>query len=874
MTYDTSFHSYKITVNLTPAVYQYKFMVDSNWFPDPNNPVSDGSQYGNSQITIADPMITYFWPMDTVVTTIANIKPLKAIFAFNSQTVVNISNITLKINGISIALSSGNYNSVMKMFTYSVNSGDVVSGRNIVNLSITTPGGTKTRNAILNISNNPTLEYLTEHTIYKRASIVLYGKIGNDQITNFRMDFNGAILQITPNADNTFAYPVTLIPNNNIVKMTLTSTTGVTEITDTLIYKPETQPVLDITSTVNGRSLSSTVTAVSPNGLPMTYSWYEGPWNPVKLLAGNETGSGMQVTIPNVKGEYIYKVRVTDSEGNYNIVGCLIKANSDSLHIMGSTEHSSWIDSLVMYELFTPTFGQNQKGLKGVIEKMDHIADLGVNAIWMTPVFDGDSLHGYSTRDYYKINAAFGTANDLKSIVQSAHSKGIRVILDLVINHTWSEHPFFKNAVNLKTMSPFANYYLWTGTPGNSTYSYYYDWTNLPNLNVVNPEVSSYLINMAAYWVREYDIDGYRCDVAWGIEQRNSTMWKNMRKELRKIKPEIYLLAESPADNSFEGHTLDIFNNKFDAAYDWNFMGFGAGAIYSALNGAANIPALNTVLTKTYPANSYPMRFIENHDISRAASQFGIPKSKLGHTVMMTANGIPLIYGGAEVGELTQRNKINWSDPNNLNPYFKRLVQIKKKYILNNAAVANLQNSIPNSVYSYLTKSDSNVVLTLANFSGSANTVTVNFANQITSDSHTITDLFQNNSVVLTLAQLNAYSFSLAANESKVFLIDGTPLDVKNSDGKESVLSFELFQNYPNPFNPTTAISYQVPNSGFVTLKVYDVLGREVRMLVNEEKTAGTYTANFSAGNLASGLYFYTLRAGNFNSTKKMLLVK
>lgn len=873
MSYDSSFRAHKITVSLTPAVYQYKFIVDGNWFTDPNNPVTDGSMYNNSQLTVSDPMITYFWPLDTALTNIADLQPIKAIIAHNSQATVNFTNFTLKINGNTIPLSDANYSIATKIFKYQVNAADIINGRNTVSLTVTTPNGSKSKTTVLNISSNPALDLLTEDIIYKKPNIMLYGKTGNAQVTSFRVEFNGSILPVTIDSNKAFVYPVTLIRGNNVAKVTLTSTTGVTEKIDTFVYKPDIQPVLQITNSTNGRILNAMVTASSPLGLPLTYNWFEGNLNPVKLLTGTETGTGIQVTIPGVKGEYIFKVKVTDQDGNFNIAGCLVKASSDSLHIMHNTEHAGWIDSLVLYEIFTPTYGQTKNGLKGVLEKMDHIANLGVNAIWMTPIFDGDSLHGYSTRDYYKINKAFGTENDLKLIVQNAHAKGIRVILDLVISHTWTEHPFFKNVLNLKGQSPFASYYNWSGAPGSSGYSYYYDWTSLPNLNVTNQEVINYLINMAAYWVREYDIDGYRCDVAWGIELRNSAMWKTFRKELKKIKPEIFLLAESPADNQFNGQTLDIFNQKFDAAYDWTLMNNGSGALYTALNGTSSVPALNTVLARTYPANSYAMHFLENHDISRAASQFGIVKSKLGHTIILTANGIPLIFGGAEVGELTQRNKINWTDPNNAAPYFKRLMQIKRQYIRNNAALVNLPNSSPNTVYSYLTKSDSNTVLTVANFSTNANTITVNFTNNVSAGNHKLNNLLQNTSISLTADELNAYNFTLAANEAKIFLIDGTPLDI-NKSAEQVPASFRLSQNYPNPFNPSTTLQFELPEKANVQLTIYNYLGEKIATLLNQVMDSGYHSIQWNAAQYPSGVYFYEMRTEKFSAVKKLVLMK
>lgn len=874
MKYDTSYRAYKITVNLNPATYQYKFVVDGgSWFADPNNPLTDGSSYGNSQLVVSDPMITYLWPLDTALTAFGDLKPVQALLSYSATKPVTAGSLTLTVNGSMLPLPVNAYDTTKRMLSYQLQGSDIVIGKNTVRLTVATAAGSKSKSVVLNITKKPRLTLLTEHLLYKKANIVLYGSVGNDSIASFSLQFNGSSLPVTFNADKSFTYPVTLQLNTNVVHATLTTAGGTTEVIDTFIYKPDSQPILQLASTVSGRILTATVSATSPRALGMTYSWLENATNPVQLLKGTETGTTLQITIPNTAGDYVYRVKVTDSEGNYTYAGCLVKAARDSLHLMTIDEHASWIDSLVLYEVFTPTFGQSQKGLKGILEEIDHIADLGATAVWMTPIFDGDSLHGYWSRDYYKINAAFGTANDLRQIVQKAHAKGIRIILDLVINHTWDQHPFFVNVSNLKSLSPFANYYLWNGTPGASTFSYYYNWTNLPNLNITNTEVLNYLVNMAGYWIREFDIDGYRCDVAWGIEERSTEFWKTMRKELRKIKPDFFLLAESPADNKFEGHTLDIFNQKFDAAYDWNFMGFSAGAIYTLLSGTTAVPPLSSVVAMNYPAHAYPMRFMENHDINRAASQFGIPKSKLGHTVAFTTNGIPLLYGGAEVAELTQRDKINWSDPNGVYPYFKRLVHIRKQYITNNAVATNLANTLPNTVYSYLTQSDSTLILTLANFSGSAASFTVTLSGSLTPAAHSFTDLFQNTQTSLSSDQLNTHAFSLAGYESKVYLIDGTGMNGIN-DHERQPPAYYLSQNYPNPFNPTTVISFQLPKAGHVLLRVYDVLGKEVARLLDEQKAAGTYQVPFSGMALPSGIYFYALECTAFKSVKKMVLVK
>jgi len=110
-------------------------------------------------------------------------------------------------------------------------------------------------------------------------------------------------------------------------------------------------------------------------------------------------------------------------------------------------------------------------------------------------------------------------------------------------------------------------------------------------------------------------------------------------------------------------------------------------------------------------------------------------------------------------------------------------------------------------------------------------------------------------------------------------IFDYTTLETKENEGKIAISETEQIkelsiQNYPNPFNPITIIRYQMPKDEFVTLRVYDILGREITTLVNEEKPAGTYSVNFNASNLASGIYFYKISAGNFSQTKKMLLLR
>lgn len=875
MTFDSTLNIYKKTVNLAPGVYQYKFVVDGNWFTDPNNPVIVDPTYQNSQIIVSDPMITYLMPIDTNTVTPTTLPHIRAIFAFNP--VAEAPLLTLKINGQFITPLTAYYDSVRKILDYPLSASNISLGLNTIIAGITVGQHFATKTTKIYIESDPKFDLLTENMIYKKPNIIVYGKILSTQINSVVINVNGNNYTTMPDSNNYFTYPVTLTSDSNVVNVTVNSALGSKSKSQVLVYLPDNQPVIQLSKSINNRTISIMASATSPAGLPLTYFWTQDPNNPEQVLLQNVTSPNIQINIPAAKGEYIFKVKVTDTKGKFNLAGYVVKAESDSIRVEGLSEHPDWVDKLVLYEIYTPTYGQTQTGLKGLLEKLDHLASLGVNAVWLTPVFDGN-YNGYAVRNYYSINPLLGTEDDLRLIVQRAHQKGIKILLDLVINHTWSAHPFFKNVAALKALSPFANYYLWTGTPGISNYNYYYNWVDLPNLNVNNTELANYLYNLAEYWIREFDIDGYRCDVAWGVEMRNPSFWQEMRRRLKNLKPEIFLLAESPANNIQNGTTLDIFNNKFDAAYDWDLRGFGSGAFNYLLTGSSNTTLLTNVINRSYPVNSFPLRFVENHDHARATTEFGLKQSKLAHTVVFTLSGIPLIYGGGEVGELTQLNVINWSDPNNFLPYFKKLVEIRKRYIKNDGHVFVLNNTNAAMVESYITKSDSNTILTVANFANNPSALTVNFANYISDTALYVYDLFKDTSLYVTSSQLNSLIFNIPGNEARVYSLQkNNTTDIPGNENM--VYSYKLEQNYPNPFNPSTIISYNIAKSGNVKLQVYDILGREIKTLINKEQNPGNYNITWDGKDnfgysLPSGIYLYSIISGDFILTKKMVLIK
>lgn len=435
-----------------------------------------------------------------------------------------------------------------------------------------------------------------------------------------------------------------------------------------------------------------------------------------------------------------------------NIVLIKAKANIPEVNfpiVKPSVDRSN----IIIYEVVPGSYnGGSWDGgqcIKGITNRLDQIKVLGVNCIWLTPVFEGEGM-GYWTYDYYNISVKLGTLNDMKELVYEAHKRDIMVILDLVINYTWTEHPFFQDVLKNKGNSPYKDYYMWSGEPGNSDYNYYFDWTYVPNLNLSNPEVRDYLFGVAEYWVKKLDIDGYRVDCAWALEDRYPGFSLIMKNRLAAIKPDIFLLGEGNVNEA------RFFNNGYDSAYDWDLRGWkntDSNAIPSLFEGSMTPQKVHSILTRNLPQNGLPFRFTENHDHLRAASLWGENGSKVAHTIVLTSRGYPDVFGGAEVGFAPDKNvqwsqdwPVIWNFNSPLYSYFKKIIAIRKQYLKSNLNQYWVNND-SNVVYSSLSVSGSNKLITVANCSTQDTTVTLNLVNPQLGAINVVTELISGTNV-------------------------------------------------------------------------------------------------------------------------------
>jgi cyclomaltodextrinase len=294
-----------------------------------------------------------------------------------------------------------------------------------------------------------------------------------------------------------------------------------------------------------------------------------------------------------------------------------------------------WIKSGVIYQIFVRAFSP-AGDLNGVTARLDELHALNVNILWLMPIHpDGQvkkkgSLGSpYAVRDYYAIDPALGTKDDLHRLVQEAHKRQMKVIIDIVANHTaWDSvmmaHPdFYKNDAQ-----------------GHITYPH--DWTDVAWLDYSNPKLRQYMLDMLVYWIKDFDLDGYRCDAA---SELPTDFWEQARVALEKVKPDIMLLAEASKP--------DLLKSAFDIDYSWPLMHTLNDVI---MNGEPATSIRTTVEQQQalFPIGALHMRISDDHDELRATTRYSYPGAIAASALIFTLDGAPLVYNGMEVGDSTQ----------------------------------------------------------------------------------------------------------------------------------------------------------------------------------------------------------------------------
>ncbi len=329
-------------------------------------------------------------------------------------------------------------------------------------------------------------------------------------------------------------------------------------------------------------------------------------------------------------------------------------------------ESANWWNEAVFYEIFVRSFydtdGDGIGDFNGITQKLDYLESLGVDALWLMPIHPSPSYHGYDVLNYYAVNPQYGSMDDFKNLLNEAHKRDIRIIIDLVINHTSSQHPWFKDA-NANLDSPYRDFYVWANEPGAGNWhqgqnGYYYGffWGGMPDLNYTNPAVTDAVLNVTDFWLNEIGVDGFRIDAVKHLIEENGklentpathTWLKDFYTAYKTQNPQAYTVGEvfgagSSVVNLYTGDELDhIFNFEMSSGF------------VNSVNGGANsgVTSAFKFAFQDMPDFNYAT-FLTNHDQNRAMSVFNgnTGKAKAAATLLLTSPGTPFIYYGEEIG--------------------------------------------------------------------------------------------------------------------------------------------------------------------------------------------------------------------------------
>ena len=572
----------------------------------------------------------------------------------------------------------------------------------------------------------------------------------------------------------------------------------------------------------------------------------------------------LSINIPEGNYEYLFvngrdslnaEILPLNCYGNYNREINVVMGNNSSLtHCFNTCEEcdpylttnfdTHWWNNTIFYELFVRSFYDSDEDgigdLQGLIEKLDYLNDgdptttndLGITGIWLMPIMESPSYHGYNATDYYTIEPDYGNMQDFEEFLQEAHSRGIKVIIDLVLNHTSSQHPWFLQSSN--SQNNFRDWYIWsdnnpgiTGPWGQNVWhynqgNYYYGlfWSGMPDLNFEHQEVKQEMKNVANFWLNK-GVDGFRLDaIKYLVENgsnlentpANFSLIEEFNYEYKYTSSESFTIGEAWSNtNSIIPYVQE---GRLDACFDFDL----ASDILNSVNSGSSVGIKQQIQTiqESYPALQYGT-FLTNHDMDRVFNKLGYSneKMKLAASIYLTLPGVPFIYYGEEIGMIGTgdhqnirrpmqwsnsvnagfSNSVPWrsvannyltnnvettlSDTNSLVNHYKKLIQIRNKYAaLRKGNILMLENN-SEEILSFARTFRNKTILINCNLS---NNLAYPFLSLLKSSlpegNYYLMDLFNNNELGTIsinsqggFENLNLFSNGLRPMESSIVLI-------------------------------------------------------------------------------------------------------
>ena len=454
--------------------------------------------------------------------------------------------------------------------------------------------------------------------------------------------------------------------------------------------------------------------------------WKERVKTPLTVKYSDELFDWYECTIDNGYPGYSYIFEITDADGTvwyYNESGfdTVLRINrsfEDNFNVVFPNEKDIVVpnrqfEGRVFYQIFPERFAQasnkadksyitmewntekpdNGKfaggDLVGIREKLPYLKNLGVGAIYMTPIHQSVSAHKYDIDDYFSVDKMFGSLDDLKALVDAAHALDIKIVLDLVFNHASYYNPFFQDVVkNGKKSRYYDWFFVYGDKPSKSKLNYntFASVWMMPKLNTNNPEVQDYLCSVGEFYLREYGVDGYRLDVAFDVSH---DFWRLFKRRMLAVNPDVFIIGEDWQNSeSFLG------NDQWDSIMNYAFKyACGRFLVENRYDAKGFCDYLNGALMRYKDGtNRMMLNLVDSHDTPRFFEELGHNKDLELLTVaaLMFYPGNPMIYYGDEIfmdGKQDPYNRkcMRWDSVEYASPEHKvfcDLLQMRKDEVL------------------------------------------------------------------------------------------------------------------------------------------------------------------------------------------------
>ncbi|SDX88719.1 alpha-amylase MalA [Halobellus clavatus] len=347
-------------------------------------------------------------------------------------------------------------------------------------------------------------------------------------------------------------------------------------------------------------------------------------------------------------------------------------AGSDAFEVVRTNDPPAWSTDVTLYEIYVRGFAgppedqQADTVFAAIEERLDYLESLGVDCLWLTPVLQNDHApHGYNITDFFSIAEDLGDREDYEQFVEAAHDHGMKVLFDLVMNHSARDHPFYQDAYR----NPDSAYYDWYDWKDDGEPETYFEWEYIANWNFSNLAVRRHLLDAVDTW---FEIaDGFRCDMAWAVPD---SFWRELRDRVKSRDRDFLLLDETIP------YIADFHDGMFDMHFDTTLyftlrqVGRGdepASAILDAIDQRAEVG---------FPPHAAFMLYIENHDETRYVVECGDDAAMAAAGALVTLPGVPMLYGGQELGQRGRRDALAWDHAREaFHEHYERLLEVREE---------------------------------------------------------------------------------------------------------------------------------------------------------------------------------------------------